>query len=327
VNLQPDQKPEYWNDHVAVYEEVFEPLTNLFAGSALDHLDLQPGDRLIDVGAGAGGTALIAAARGVEVAAIDASPGMAARIATRASAAAATCGRVFPAVMDGTALRFPDSSFAAAVSVFGVVLFPDADLGMREIARVLKPGGRAAVVTWTETDRYELAMRLAAAIAVARGPQPPPAALPAQLRFREEPALRRLLADAGLIVTAVVRVEERWRLPSARWIADRIAFAPGMAAMIGALGSDRSAVLDAFAAALERDQGKGEIGLTAVAHIGVGEKPGGRLNMRYQTSSRTARATRSARSRPRASRSARVFAHCARALNAVPEAPNADAFV
>src|SRR5262249_54652100 len=94
VNLQPDQKPEYWNDHVAVYEEVFEPLTNLFAGSALDHLDLQPGDRLIDVGAGAGGTALIAAARGVEVAAIDASPGMAARIATRASAAAATCGRV-----------------------------------------------------------------------------------------------------------------------------------------------------------------------------------------------------------------------------------------
>src|SRR5262245_26665327 len=90
VNLQPDQKPEEWNDHVAVYEEVFEPLTNLFARSALDHLDLQPGDRLIDVGAGAGGTALIAAARGVEVAAIDAAPGMAARIATRASAAAAT---------------------------------------------------------------------------------------------------------------------------------------------------------------------------------------------------------------------------------------------
>jgi hypothetical protein len=71
-----------------------------------------------------------------------------------------------------------------------------------------------------------------------------------------------------------VRVEERWRLPSARWIADRIAFAPGMAAMIGTLGADRGPVLEAFVAALEREQGRGEIGLTAIAHIGVGQKPG-----------------------------------------------------
>ena len=28
VELQPDQKPESWDDHVAVYEEVFEPLSN-----------------------------------------------------------------------------------------------------------------------------------------------------------------------------------------------------------------------------------------------------------------------------------------------------------
>ena len=62
-------------------------------------------------------------------------------------------------------------------------------------------------------------------------------------------------------------------MPSARLIADRIAFAPGMAAMIGALGDDRKPVLDAFVAALERDQGKGEVMLSAVAHVGVGRKP------------------------------------------------------
>jgi ubiquinone/menaquinone biosynthesis C-methylase UbiE len=272
-SLQPDQNPERWNDHVAVYEEVFEPLTNAFASRALDHLGLMPGDRLIDVGAGAGGTALIAAGRGVDVVAIDASPRMVARMVARMKDAAGVAGRVHADIMDGMALGLPDDSFQAPISVFGVVLFPDADLGMREIARVLKPGGRAVIVTWTETERYELAARLFGAIAAVRGPQPPPTALPAQLRFREEPAFRRLLAEAGLVVEAVVRLEERWRLPSARWIADRIAFAPGMAAMAGALGADREPVLDAFVAALEREQGKGEVGLSAIAHIGVARKP------------------------------------------------------
>jgi SAM-dependent methyltransferase len=177
--------------------------------------------------------------------------------------------------MDGMALSLPAGSFDAAISVFGVILFPNADLGMREIARVLRPGGRAAIVTWTETERYELAARLLGAITAVRGPQPPPTSLPAQLRFRDEPAFRRLLADAGLVVGAIERIEERWLIPSARWIAERVAFAPGMSAMVGALGADRTAVLDAFVAALERDQGKGEVRLSAVAHIGVAQKPFG----------------------------------------------------
>jgi SAM-dependent methyltransferase len=273
MELQPDQKPERWNDHVAVYEEVFEPLTNAFASRALDRLRLSRGDRLIDVGAGAGGAALLAAARGIHVVAIDASPHMVARIVERAGDAAGIAGRVRADCMNGMALGLPEGGFDAAISVFGVILFPDADLGMREIARVLKPGGHAAIVTWTEIERYELASRLMDAIAVVRGPQPPPAALPAQLRYRDEPALRRLLADAGLIVQAIVRIQERWRVPSARWIADRISFAPGMAATVAALGADRMPVLDAFVAALDRDQGDGEVTLSAIAHIGIAQKP------------------------------------------------------
>jgi SAM-dependent methyltransferase len=272
VELQPDQKPERWNDHVAVYEEVFEPLTNAFAGRALDHLDLRPRDRLLDVGAGAGGAALIAAARGLDVLAIDASPRMVARIVARANAVAGDAGRVQAEVMDGLALGLPDGSFEAAISVFGVILFPDAGLGMREIARVLKPGGRAAVVTWTETERYELAARMLSAITAVRGPQPPPTVLPAQLRFRDEAALRRLLTDAGLVAMATVRVEQRLRVPSARWLADRIAFAPGMAATVDALGPDRAPVLERFVSELERGQGGGGVELSAVAQIGIGEK-------------------------------------------------------
>jgi ubiquinone/menaquinone biosynthesis C-methylase UbiE len=185
VELQPDQKPESWDDHVAVYEEVFEPLSNAFASRALDQLDSGSGARLLDIGAGAGGAALMAASRGSDVVAIDASSRMVARIVCRASDAGLS-DRVRADVMDGMALALPDASFDAAISVFGVILFPDVDLGMREIARVLKPGGRAAIVAWTDTERYELAVRLMGAITTVRGPQPLPASLPAQLRFRDE---------------------------------------------------------------------------------------------------------------------------------------------
>ena len=272
VELQPDQQAARWDHHVAVYEAVFEPLTDAFARRALDRLALHAGDRLLDVGAGSGGGALMAAARGVNVFAVDASDRMVARLRERA-ARQPVSGRIDAEIMDGMALTLPDASFDAAISVFGVILFPDPGLGMREIARVLKPGGRAAIVTWTAIERYELVARLQAAIAKVRGPQPPPKVLPAQLRFREEAAFHGLLTKVGLVVQDIVPLEERWRVPSARWLADHIAFAPGMAAMAEALGADRAPVLEAFVSALEGDQGAGEVVLSAVAHVGIAVKP------------------------------------------------------
>lgn len=273
LELQPDQQPARWDNHVDVYEAVFEPLTNAFARAALDRLDLRPGEKLIDIGAGSGGGALIAAAEyGADVLAIDGSGEMVARINARTRQQPDCAGRIRAEVMDGMALSLPDAQFDTAISVFGVILFPDAIGGMCEIARVLKPGGRVAVVTWTDTERYELATRLIGAIASVRGPQPPPLSLPAQLRFREEAAFHTLLSAGGLNVDAIIRVEEQWRLPSARWIADRIAFAPGLAALVAGLGSDFSAIMAAFVGALERDQGRGEVSLCAVAHIGTATK-------------------------------------------------------
>jgi ubiquinone/menaquinone biosynthesis C-methylase UbiE len=274
VELQPDQRAADWDDHVEVYETVFEPLSLAFARRALALLDPSPGETLIDVGAGNGGTALIAAERGAKVLAVDVSKQMIERVRERAAQHAQ--GRSIRAeVMDGAELAVPDASFAAAISAFGVILFRDAEGGVREIARVLKPGGRVALLAWTEPERYELMTRLLEAVAAVRGPQPPPASLPPQLRFREPDALRRLLESAGLAVREIVCMEEQWVLPSARWIAERMAFAPGMTAFIASLGSDRRAILEAFVAGLERDQGKGEISFCVVAHAGLAAKPGG----------------------------------------------------
>ncbi len=272
IALQPDQQPARWNDHVAVYESVFEPLTDAFARRAIEGLALGPGASLIDIGAGNGGGALIAAAAGADVLAIDASPAMVARIKQRAADVGKLAGRIRAEVMDGAALALPDAAFDAAISVFGVILFPDPAHGLQEIARVLKPGGRAAIVTWTQPERYELATRLISATTSVRGAQQP-ASLPAQLRFREEAVFRDLFLQSGLAVERIEVVPERWRLPSARWLVENIAFAPGIAAMVGSLDADRATVLDAFTAALERDHGRGEIALSAVAFLGIGQKP------------------------------------------------------
>jgi SAM-dependent methyltransferase len=274
--LQPDQQAAQWDHHVAVYESAFEPLTAAFGSRALDLLEARAGSRIIDVGAGCGGLALLAQGRGIDVLAVDASERMVQRIRARAEAAGERPGRIRAEVMDAAALTFPDDSFDAAISVFGVVLLPDAEAGMREMARVVRPGSPVAVVTWTETHRYELATRLLDAIAAVRGPLPAPKTMPAQLRFQEPAIFDALIASAGLDVRAITRLEEQWTLPSAAWIAQNIAFAPGMSAMVQGLGGERDAVLQYFTSTLERDRGLGEVTLSAIAHVGIGVKPGSR---------------------------------------------------
>ena len=269
-DLQPDQTPANWDNHVDAYELAFEPLTGMFADRALDALGSLHALRLIDVGAGTGGAALAAARRGARVTAIDASAKMAARIVERAASAGVST--IEAHVMDGARLDLPDAAFDAALSIFGVVLFPNAVAGLREIHRILRPGGRAAIVTWTQPHRYELAARLRDAILAVRGAELPSTGLPAQLRYVEPEVFGALLVDAGFEIEKVETIEAQWPVPSARWIAQRLDFAPGLAAMLAALGSDKAAVLESFAKTLETDKGAAQISLGAVAHVAVGVK-------------------------------------------------------
>lgn len=71
---QPDQDPALWDRHVAGYQSTFEPLTDVFAAQALTLLGVGAGTRLLDLCAGPGGAALMAARLGAAVTALDASP-------------------------------------------------------------------------------------------------------------------------------------------------------------------------------------------------------------------------------------------------------------
>jgi SAM-dependent methyltransferase len=269
TGLQPDQEPQRWDDHVCVYETVFEPFTLQFADAAIAMLRLAPGQSVLDVGAGCRGAGLALTRQGLRVTAIDASPGMVERISARA----AERGLAIEArAMDGQALQFADASFDAALSVLGVVLFPDARRGLCEMRRVVRPGGPVAVVTWTQPENYELAAEMRAATQ-AVWPDQPPAPLPAQLRYREEGGFRALFRAAGFGEPPIATVTARLEAPSARWLAERIGFAPGMAAMMAGLGDRAAAVMERFVRNLETRLGTGPISLAGAAFVGTARVP------------------------------------------------------
>ena len=204
TELQPDQRPENWNDYVAAYEAVFEPFSLQFAKAAIEQLQVLAGQSVLDVAAGSGGAALMLARLGCAVTAVDASAAMCARIKARAEAEALPVKAV---VMDAQALDCADATFDAALSVFGIVLLSDAVKGLADMRRVVKPGGRLAVVTWTEPQAYELAVELRLAIAAIRPDLASvplaPQSLPAQLRFRERADFSALFHDAGCPVAGI----------------------------------------------------------------------------------------------------------------------------
>ena len=261
---EPDQQPHRWDEYVALYEDVFEPLTQCLSSAAIAALAPAPQSRVLDSAAGAGGAALELARHGHRVTAIDASLAMVARMKQRASA----MGLAIEALpMDGQNLAFPDASFDAAISILGVILFPDAVRGLSELRRVVRPGGRIALITWTAPEAYELVGELRAAALSVLGSLPA-RPLPAQLRFKEKEAFQALFAAAGLPAAEVSEVAAELVAPSPAWLAERLAFAPGMAALLQGFGAARAEVIAAFRKRLETLRGAERISLAARAYLG-----------------------------------------------------------
>lgn len=110
---------------------------------------LGPGDRVLDLACGTGVLAresMRAVAPGGRVSGLDLDRGMLA-VAARESHAVAWCRA------SAQSLPYRNDSFDAVVSQFGVMFFPDRRGALREMWRVLVPGGRAAIAVWDTLER------------------------------------------------------------------------------------------------------------------------------------------------------------------------------
>ena len=204
---QTSTLPDF-NAIVLEYERLAEPATAAFGARALAMLGVRPGEHVIDIAAGTGALVLSLLETCARVTATDLSAPMVARIERRMVG----CNGV-ARVEDGQALSFADQSFDAALSMFGIMLFPDFRAGLREMARVLRPGGRAVVGSWTGMTAP---MRLLGDAAALAAPGRIAPTMPAGVDvLGHEQGMHAALHDVGLMDVRIQRVTLSWTSPPA----------------------------------------------------------------------------------------------------------------
>lgn len=212
------------------YEELFVPaLFRQWAPLLAKAAQVQPGKRVLDVACGTGVLAReLATLVGTSgsVTGLDLMPGM-----------VEVAKDIAPGIewKQGSAeeLPFPDQSFDAVVSQFGLMFFPDRVTSLREMLRVLTPGGRLAVAVWDSLDNIPAIAAEVALLERVAG-RAAADALRAPFVLGNKADLEQLGRDAGLSMPTVSRHPGTARFPSVRSMveADLRGWLPVMGVML-----------------------------------------------------------------------------------------------
>lgn len=153
ITRQFEQRSSWWD---RIYQQTSVEARILrrrqqVALSWVDELPLGQGSRILEVGCGAGSTAVQLAGRGYLVCALDRSPAMA-RL-TRERAQASGVGQlVTPMVGDAQRLTFPAGSFDLVIALGVLSWLDDPTAAVGEMARVTRPGGHVLVTSLNSLD-------------------------------------------------------------------------------------------------------------------------------------------------------------------------------
>jgi len=155
-------------------------------------LDLDSGSRVLDVACGNGNAALAAARRWCRVTGLDYVPELLRRAGDRARAEGLALELVEG---DAERLPFADASFDAGLSTFGIMFAPDQERAAREIRRVVKPGGKIGLASWTPAGAIGQML-----VTVGRH-VPPPAGVASPIYWGTDERIEQLFAGVRSIRT------------------------------------------------------------------------------------------------------------------------------
>jgi ubiquinone/menaquinone biosynthesis C-methylase UbiE len=221
VISQWSESAPYWEKHREIIREMFAPITQ----ALIEDAEITTGRVVLDVATGPGEPALsIAGLVGSEgkVFGIDAVPEMV-EAARREANRRGFHNASFAVAFAGN-LPFPASTFDAVVSRFGVMFFPSPVDSVREMLRVLKPGGRIAMAVWHFAERNPFHYTVSQVVERYADSPPPIPDSPDAFRFAVRGKLLAILSNAGASATserllqfairAPISVEDFWTLRS-----------------------------------------------------------------------------------------------------------------
>lgn len=182
----------------------------------LDMAQIGPGDRVLDVAAGAGGQTLAAARRVGEDGAVLATD-ISSNLLELAELEARNAGlaNVTTRVLDGEQLDVDEGSFGAVISRVGFIYFPNQQDALRGMHRALKPGGRLAGIVYSTPQNNEF-FSIPVGVIRRRAQLPPPApGQPGPFSFGQDGVIEAAFEQAGFEDVQARRLAAPLRLSSA----------------------------------------------------------------------------------------------------------------
>ncbi len=246
-----------WEAVAHPYHHHFARLTTQATGPLLEAVGVGEGMRVLDVATGPGYAAAAASLRGADAVGLD-----------FAAAQVALARSQYPTLEfhqgDAEALPFPDRSFDAVVSNFGILHFARPERMLAEANRVLRNGGRVAFTVWAkpeEAKAFGIVLGAIETLGDMDAPLPPG---PPFFRFSDGEECRRVLVEAGFVAPEIAQVPQVWTLPAPEALFDAVH--EGGVRIRAILRAQALEALDAIRPAI-RD------GAKAFEHDGVTEIP------------------------------------------------------
>jgi SAM-dependent methyltransferase len=256
-----------WQRAAGTYERSFATATRQFLPSLLEAATIGAGQSVLDVACGPGFAADSAAACGAAVRGLDFSPAMLDVARARHPDIAFDQG-------DAEALPYPDGSFDAVISNFGIHHVPRPIVALQQARRVLRSGGMLAFTIWAARDE-NIAWKLVFDAISRRGDPAVSKAPPPGGGFATRADCHTALTQAGFTEIGSRKLHAVWHHASGQALLDALRSGTArMAALIEAQAEDAVPAIgreiDRLAAAYRVANG---LAVPIAAFVAYGRKP------------------------------------------------------